>query len=204
MAKATKKSSAKPISDKAETAAADTKVTSQPKVATKTKPKTKSTTAKAKTARKSPAKKPAKAATKKTAAKKTTAKKVATKTAIKPATDAPLAAPEPIAAAPKVAPVVVTSTAPVLTTQALRKEQLLDEVAKRSGAKRKDVKPIVEAALEVMGEAIGEGQELNLKPLGKVKIARTKQVANGRVINLRLRQSDMVIKELAEKKEAAE
>ena len=86
----------------------------------------------------------------------------------------------------------------------MRKEQLLDEVAKRTGAKRKDVKPIVESVLEIMGEAIGDGQELNLKPLGKVKIARTKLVANGRVINLRLRQSDMVIKELEAAKDAAE
>ena len=99
---------------------------------------------------------------------------------------------------------LVTTTAPALATEEIRKEHLLDEVAKRSGAKRKDVKPIVEAMLEVLGEALGEARDINLKPLGKIKVARTKQVANGRVINLRLRQSDMVIKELEDKAEAAE
>jgi DNA-binding protein HU-alpha len=78
----------------------------------------------------------------------------------------------------------------------MRKEQLLDAVAARSGVKRKDVKPVVEAMLEVLGEALGDARELNLKPLGKLKVARIKRVANGRVIQLRLRQSDMVMKEL--------
>lgn len=163
---------------------------------------TKSTVKSAPRKASTPKKAPGKTATAKTTAAKTTAAK--TTAAKKDVTaPAPVAAPEPTAAAPKVAPVVVTSAAPTVMTE-MRKEQLLDEVAKHSGAKRKDVKPIVEAALEVMGEALGDGQELNLKPLGKVKIARTKQVANGRVINLRLRQSIQVIKELDETKEAAE
>ena len=182
--------------------------------ATRSKTTARKTAAKpaAKTQAKTPAKTSAKSAPRKTAAtakstasktaaKKAPAKSTATKTDV--AAPAPVAAPEPTAAAPKVAPVVVKSAAPTVMTE-MRKEQLLDEVAKRSGAKRKDVKPIVEAALEVMGEALGEGQELNLKPLGKVKIARTKQVANGRVINLRLRQSIQVIKELEDTQEAAE
>ena len=171
-----------------------------------------------KTASKTTAPKKAKAtAPKKATPKKTSAKKAAPKTVAKAsslkgtgpevtpkAASAPLAALEPVAAAAKVAPVLVTTTAPALATEEMRKEHLLDEVAKRSGAKRKDVKPIVEAMLEVLGEALGEARDINLKPLGKIKVARTKQVANGRVINLRLRQSDMVIKELEDKAEAAE
>ncbi|MCV2891894.1 HU family DNA-binding protein [Lentibacter sp. XHP0401] len=159
--------------------------------------------------------KPAKATTvKKAAPKKTAAKAVKAPKAVKKpalagtgptlATVAPTAAPEAKAAAPKVTPMVVTSAEPTLAPAEMRKEQLLDEVAKRSGAKRKDVKPIAEAMLEVLGEALGEARELNLKPLGKIKVARTKLVANGRVIQLRLRQSDMVIKELEDKAEAAE
>lgn len=155
---------------------------------------------------------PKKATPKKSSAKKATPKTTAKTTALKgtgpegtpKAAPAPLAAPEPVAAAPKVAPVLVTTAAPALATEEMRKEHLLDEVAKRSGAKRKDVKPIVEAMLEVLGEALGEARDVNLKPLGKIKVARTKLVANGRVINLRLRQSDMVIKELEDKAEAAE
>ncbi|MBU2982568.1 HU family DNA-binding protein [Lentibacter algarum] len=144
---------------------------------------------------------------KKAAAPAKPARKAAKKAAPKtPETvaPAPLSAPSPIAKAAEVEPVIVTSNAPSVGMIEMRKEQLLDEVAERTGAKRKDVKPVVEAVLEVMGRAIGDGQELNLKPFGKVKIARTKQVANGRVINIRLRQSDMVIKELEGDKQAAE
>ena len=140
--------------------------------------------------------KPAASKKPKAAAKKSS---VASKAAAKPVkakTTAPLAAPSPLAEMPKVEPVVLKSKASATSVEEMRKEQLLDQVAEHTGAKRKDVKPIVEAVLEVMGKAIGDGVELNLKPLGKVKIARTKQVANGRVINLRLRQSEMVIKEL--------
>ncbi len=177
------------------------KATTTSKTTTKAKTATKAAAAsKTTTARKVAPKK----ATAKTAAKspvKVAAKKAAPEAAVNPA---PLAAPSASAEALKVEPVVVQSSEPVVGLAEMRKEQLLDEVAKRTGAKRKDVKPVVEAVLEIMGEAIGEGQELNLKPLGKVKIARTKLVANGRVINLRLRQSDMVIKELEGAKEASE
>lgn len=161
--------------------------------------------------------KPKKAAPKTTKAKTPTSRarakpaasakaKAAPKSATTPerARSAPTAAPEASAAAPKVTPVVVRAAEPTVAGPEMRKEQLLDEVAKRSGAKRKDVKPVVEAMLEVLGEALGDARELNLKPLGKVKVARTKLVANGRVIQLRLRQSDMVIKELEGKAEAAE
>ena len=123
----------------------------------------------AKTASKTTASKKAKAtAPKKATPKKTSAKKAAPKTVAKAsslkgtgpevtpkAASAPLAAPEPVAAAAKVAPVLVTTTAPALATEEMRKEHLLYEVAKRSGAKRKDVKPIVEAHCRSHARSVG-------------------------------------------------
>ena len=135
---------------------------------------------------------------------KTVAKSEETKTPDVASTQNPQTAPLGAPVEALKIPAKAAALTPAVISDEMRKEHLLDEVAKRSGAKRKDVKPIVEAMLEVLGEALGEARDVNLKPLGKIKVARTKQVANGRVIQLRLRQSDMVIKELEDKAEAAE
>ncbi|MEP4198249.1 MAG: HU family DNA-binding protein [Aliishimia sp.] len=85
-------------------------------------------------------------------------------------------------------PVVVESIEPTVTAPVLRKKELLDAVAEKSGQKRKDVKPVVEAMLAVMGEAIAQDQELNLPPFGKLKIQRVKETGNGRITIAKLRQ----------------
>jgi DNA-binding protein HU-alpha len=91
-------------------------------------------------------------------------------------------------AAPKAAPVVVQEKAPVVSAPDLKKIDLVDEVVARSGVKKKFAKPAIEAALAVLGEALAEGRDLNLRPLGKVKIQKTKELANGTVITTRIRQ----------------
>lgn len=91
-------------------------------------------------------------------------------------------------AAPKAAPVVVQEAAPVVSKPDLKKVELIDAVVERSGIKKKYAKPALEAALELLGEAIGEGRTLNLRPLGKVKVIKSKEVANGTVITTRVRR----------------
>ena len=90
--------------------------------------------------------------------------------------------------ATKAAPVVVTQTAPVVTVPELKKIDLIDAVVERSGIKKKFAKPVIEAALAVLGETLAEGRGLNLRPLGKVKIQRSKDVSNGKVMTVRVRQ----------------
>lgn len=85
-------------------------------------------------------------------------------------------------------PVIVTSTIPVVTGPELKKRELLERVVTRSGVKKRDAKLVVEAMLAVMGEALAEGEELNLPPFGKLKINRVKESANGRILNCKLRQ----------------
>ncbi|MBL4917885.1 HU family DNA-binding protein [Tabrizicola sp. DMG-N-6] len=70
----------------------------------------------------------------------------------------------------------------------LKKKELLSRVADLSGAKRKDVKPVLEAALRVLGEALSKGEELNLPPLGKVRVNRSKSDAGTDILTLRLRR----------------
>ncbi|MFA3915835.1 HU family DNA-binding protein [Ruegeria hyattellae] len=99
-----------------------------------------------------------------------------TSTASKPADTA---APEPK---------VVTVSSPVVNAPELRKKELIEQVVARSGIKKKDAKPAIEALLAILGETVAEGRELNLQPFGKLKINRSEEKANGRVVICRLRQ----------------
>jgi|TARA_B110000908_G_scaffold165885_1_gene216052 DNA-binding protein HU-alpha len=71
----------------------------------------------------------------------------------------------------------------------MRKKELIDLVVERSGIKKKDAKPVVEATLAILGEALAETRELNLQPLGKVKVRREKLMPNGRILVTKIRQS---------------
>ncbi len=70
----------------------------------------------------------------------------------------------------------------------LKKQELIAKVVERSDVSKKHVKPVIEAMLAVLGEAIAEGRELNLQPLGKVKRKRIKETDKARVIVASIRQ----------------
>lgn len=86
-------------------------------------------------------------------------------------------------------PKIVSSSPTKEVNLEMKKKELIDKVVLRSGIKKKDAKPVVEAMLAILGETLGEGRELNLQPLGKMKINRMKQVAQNRIIICKLRQS---------------
>ncbi|MFP7570733.1 HU family DNA-binding protein [Marivita sp. S2033] len=89
-------------------------------------------------------------------------------------------------------PEVVVNETPVITAPELRKKELIDTVVARSGIKKRDAKPVVEAMLAVLGETIAEGRELNLAPMGKMKITRMKKTSKAHVITTRLRRNEQV------------
>ncbi|UYV39082.1 HU family DNA-binding protein [Rhodobacteraceae bacterium D3-12] len=167
------------------------------KTATTTRAASKKTTA-------SKAKSPATAAsaTRKTAAKKpaTTARKSASKApvaggasvtpevAVKDAVKTPVKASAKVPAAAPVEPVVVSEVTPVVTGATLRKKEFIELVTEKAGIKRRDAKAALEAALEVLGEAIADGQEINLPGFGKLKVTRSKTLSNGKVFTTRIRQ----------------
>jgi DNA-binding protein HU-alpha len=108
--------------------------------------------------------------------------------ATKPAPRKPAAKPAPIRSkAP--APVLVADTAADPAQPDLKRQELLEQVVARSDVKKKFAKPVLEAALALIGEALAEGRDLNLAPMGKVKINRTRKLANGRVMVARIRQT---------------
>lgn len=85
-------------------------------------------------------------------------------------------------------PKVVKLSEPVVARTDLKKKDLIDEVVTRAGVKKKDAKPIIEAVLEVLGDTLADGQELNLQPLGKLRINRSEDHGNYRIIVCKLRQ----------------
>ncbi|MEP3333465.1 HU family DNA-binding protein [Sedimentitalea sp.] len=78
---------------------------------------------------------------------------------------------------------------PEAASTEMKKKELVDLVVTRSGIKKKDAKPVVEAMLAVLGESIAEGREMNLQPFGKLRINRTVEKHNGRITVCKLRQS---------------
>lgn len=71
----------------------------------------------------------------------------------------------------------------------LKKQELIDKVLAKGDIKKKNAKPVVEAVLAVLGEVLAEGREVNLPPLGKIKINRVRDLANARIIVAKIRQS---------------
>ncbi len=133
-----------------------------------------------------------------TASKTTTAKRTTTTraktTAKKPATSVTAAAKAAVGktstAKPAVVkPTTVTKLEPVVAGPALKKKELLDTVATKTGMKRAEVKKVVEAALTTMGLALQDSRDLNLQPFGTVKINRERKLPDGKVVVARIRQA---------------
>ena len=76
----------------------------------------------------------------------------------------------------------------VIISPVMRKKELIDAVVERSGVKKKDAKPVVEAMLEILGEALADNRELNLLPMGKFKVVNEKDLGNGKMMRVKVRQ----------------
>jgi len=90
---------------------------------------------------------------------------------------------------PKPDPAVVSEATPQTGATELKKKELVDLVTERSDVRKKYAKPVVEAMIDILGEAIAEGRELNLQPFGKIKHQRTKDTPNARITVAKIRQS---------------
>lgn len=83
----------------------------------------------------------------------------------------------------------------------LRKKELIERVVAVSGAKRKAAKDIVEATLQVLGEALAKGETLALPPFGKARTTKQKDTsAGGSLMTVKVRRGGK--KDGAEAKEA--
>ncbi|WP_324754729.1 HU family DNA-binding protein [Roseovarius sp. Pro17] len=71
----------------------------------------------------------------------------------------------------------------------LKKQELIAQVVARSDVAKKHAKPVIEAMLAVLGDALSEGRDLNLQPMGKIKRKRIKDTDKARIIVANIRQS---------------
>ncbi len=152
----------------------------------------------------------AKTATGTTARKSTTAKSTTSKPAApKPAAKKTVAAAKPTLVVSAPTPVMTRVPAPpvgaVLAAAAsagtnanpnetrasngLKVRDLVDQVVEKTGAKKKGLKDLIEATLACMGDALSKGEDLNLPPLGKIKINRQVDKENGEMIVLKLHRN---------------
>ena len=93
--------------------------------------------------------------------------------------------------APQSAPVeprVLRVSEPEVARPDLRKKELIDAVLERCEVKKRDAKPVIEAMLAVLGETLAEGRGLNLEPLGKLRVNRTVDRKDRRIVVCKLRQ----------------
>lgn len=116
---------------------------------------------------------------------KTTPQKAAPKATAAATTVAKPAAAAVVSAAPKAT--IVETVTPVVAGLPIKKPELIERVMAETGMKKKDVKPVVEAMLTVLGRTLAGGEELTVPPLGKVMIKRIKDVANARILTLKVR-----------------
>jgi|GEM_PF-5050401 len=75
----------------------------------------------------------------------------------------------------------------------VKMKEFFERVVARSGLKRNEAKSAAEATLAVLGEAIANGEEVNLPGLGKLKVNRQKATDRGtdfvaRVVRNRARE----------------
>ncbi|MGC9371317.1 MAG: HU family DNA-binding protein [Paracoccaceae bacterium] len=78
----------------------------------------------------------------------------------------------------------------------LRKKELIERVVTQSGLKKKDVKPVVEATLAVLGEALAKQEPMNLQPFGKLIVNRRKEQPNAEVLITRIRRPRQSVEEV--------
>lgn len=71
-------------------------------------------------------------------------------------------------------------------SQGLKMKDLIDTVMAATGGKKAEVRETVEATLEAIGKALATGKDLNVPPLGKLRVAKN----NGTVLTVKLRLAD--------------
>lgn len=109
------------------------------------------------------------------------APKAAARGSTKPATGArPTPKPTPAAAKADAAPKTTK-------VDMLRKKELIERVVDQTGMRKGEARKAVEATLGVLAGTLDSGQDVNLPPLGKIKVAKTRETGGTKVLSCRIR-----------------
>ena len=72
----------------------------------------------------------------------------------------------------------------------ISKKELIERLARDTDMKKGDARRALDAVLGVFREALAEGSDIAAAPLGKIKIARTKETATGQLVVCRIKLKD--------------
>ena len=98
----------------------------------------------------------------------------------------PVATPLAKTAAPQTK--IVNPAVSVPQGEMIKKPEFLDRTVERTDVKKREAKPAIEAALAVPAVSLINGEELNLPPMGKLRVVKSKDVGEGaKVLTLKLR-----------------
>ena len=70
----------------------------------------------------------------------------------------------------------------------VRLKELTDRILATVSVKKKDARPVIEATLKHIGDALDAGEALILPPLGRLRVNRTKPAATGDMLTLKLKR----------------
>ena len=68
----------------------------------------------------------------------------------------------------------------------IKKKDFVEQVAAAAGAKKGEARSVVDAALAIIADRVLAGDELNLPPLGKLRLMKEKDTGKARIATLRL------------------
>ena len=75
------------------------------------------------------------------------------------------------------------------TVVMLRKKDMLERLTERTGLRKNQIKPVLEAVLAELGDALIKGESLNLPPLGKLTVNRSIAQEKADVVICKLRRA---------------
>lgn len=85
--------------------------------------------------------------------------------------------------------VVIASATPSEDSVTVRKKEFIARVIERAQTRQKIAKPIIEATLAVLSEALTNSESLNIQPLGQIKVKRIDEGEKATVVHCRVRMS---------------
>ncbi len=110
---------------------------------------------------------------------------------------APTAVPRAVAAEARTDAVATTNiasvaeaTSPAEAQISLTKRALLERVATRTGLRKAQVRPVIEAMLAELGEALVREEVLKLQPLGVMRVVRSIEGEKADVLVCKLRRKN--------------
>ena len=105
---------------------------------------------------------------------------------LKPVVPDPVVTPLAKTAAPQTK--IVNPAVSVPQGEMIKKPEFLDRAVERADVKKREAKPAIEVALAVPTVSLINGEELNLPPIGKLRVVKSKDVGEGaKVLTLKLR-----------------